>query len=250
MAFFTSAGYVFNSYSYTLLNNSDINNVTYNSELNLTEVTVNGKIYFFDEKLKSQFDKNLSELIAYENSPAIRNKLKGAIIQADDVKIKNIDDLQIFLQNKNPGDNISLKLRVSEIEIKDYYIALGKHPNNSSLGYIGVSSTDIKPTGIFSTLLYYATLFKSPATYYEPIFASELIIFIEKLLWWIILLNLSVAVMNMLPVSIFDGGQVFYVTMLKIFKKENIARGLVSFVSFFILCVFLFMTFLWFWQTF
>ena len=41
----------------------------------------------------------------------------------------------------------------------------------------------------------------------------ELVIFIYNLIWWLALINLSVALMNMLPVGIFDGGAMFMLTI-------------------------------------
>lgn len=247
---FTPSGYVFNTYGYSALNTSSIDSIKDNLQLNLTEIQVRNKTYFLDSTLKAQLDKNLSVIAAYDDSPAVRMQLKGAVIQAGDIKIKNQQDLAEFLQSKKPGENISLILKLNKTTNQEYNLTLGVHPFNSSLGYIGIASLKASPTGILSSVIYYATMFKNPTTYYEPLFASEFILFLEKLLWWIILLNISVAVMNMLPLGIFDGGRVFYLTILAIFKKESIAKKAFSIVSYIIFFLFLLMTLIWFFQTF
>jgi regulator of sigma E protease len=50
---------------------------------------------------------------------------------------------------------------------------------------------------------------------------GDLGIFLYYLIWWLILVNVSVAVMNMIPVGIFDGGRFFYLTIWGITGKEK-----------------------------
>ncbi len=48
--------------------------------------------------------------------------------------------------------------------------------------------------------------------------------FIKDFLWWIFIINLLVALFNMLPVGILDGGRFFYLTILGITHSEKIAK--------------------------
>ena len=55
-------------------------------------------------------------------------------------------------------------------------------------------------------------------------------IFIYDLLWWLIIISISVALVNMLPVGIFDGGRFFYITVLAMTKKEKVAKKSFKFI--------------------
>jgi len=65
--------------------------------------------------------------------------------------------------------------------------------------------------------------FRATNTYYEPSL-GELGVFVYNLLWWLVLISLSVALVNMLPMGIFDGGRFFYLTVLGITKNEKLSQ--------------------------
>ena len=48
--------------------------------------------------------------------------------------------------------------------------------------------------------------------------------FVYYLLWWTVLICISVALVNMLPVGIFDGGRFFYLTVWSITGSEKVAK--------------------------
>ena len=64
---------------------------------------------------------------------------------------------------------------------------------------------------------------KDPAVSYNSRL-GDFGIFIYNLLWWTVIICLSVALVNMLPVGIFDGGRFFYLTVLTITKNERVSR--------------------------
>jgi len=88
--------------------------------------------------------------------------------------------------------------------------------------------------------------FKDPNTYYKSRFNEELAIFFYNLLWWIVLINFSVALVNMLPLGIFDGGRVFFLTILALTKSEKTAKKAFKFSTYFLLFIFLLLMYLWF----
>jgi len=61
-----------------------------------------------------------------------------------------------------------------------------------------------------------------------------------------ILINFSVALVNMLPVGIFDGGRFFYLTVLAFTKKKKIAEYAFKIASAAILAVAFILMLLWF----
>jgi len=55
------------------------------------------------------------------------------------------------------------------------------------------------------------------------------------LLFWIVLINILVALFNMLPLGFLDGGRFFYLTIWGITRNEKVAERLFKGVGYFIL---------------
>jgi membrane-associated protease RseP (regulator of RpoE activity) len=88
--------------------------------------------------------------------------------------------------------------------------------------------------------------FKDPNVYYEPKYLEELTIFVYNLFWWVVFINLSVALANMLPLGIFDGGRFFYITMKKVTGSEKVSKSVFAAVTWLLIAVFIGLTVLWF----
>ena len=75
--------------------------------------------------------------------------------------------------------------------------------------------------------------------YYAPDYpgTSE---FVYYLFWWIVMINFLVALFNMIPAGIFDGGRFFYLSVLGITKNEKLAKKSFGFLGY----LFLFILFL------
>ncbi len=239
LLFFTSsfvpAGVQFNTYSYSLvpiigitsINNIPLENATYQQLLNLSrgegfnEITAENKSYVMTKDGLEGQKKTSSFLILYEDSPAIRAELRGAIIAIDNIKISGWGELGELISSHSPGDNITIKTKVKD-EIKEYKITLGENPDDSNEPFIGIGYAEQKRTGLLGKVVDALSSFKKQHIYYEPKFeAAE---FIYDLLWWIVLISISVALVNMLPVGIFDGGRFFYLTILSLTKSEKKAE--------------------------
>ena len=70
-------------------------------------------------------------------------------------------------------------------------------------------------------------------------------IFIYNLLWWLVIINISVALINMLPMGIFDGGRFFYVTVWGITKNEKFAKRAFAFTTYFFLFILVLLMVFW-----
>ena len=79
---FTSAGATFNVYTFSAVNVSSIQEIKNNTfsldGLNLTEIKANNITYFADAENMQNMNKSI--IYAFEDTPALRNKLRGAII--------------------------------------------------------------------------------------------------------------------------------------------------------------------------
>jgi membrane-associated protease RseP (regulator of RpoE activity) len=241
---FTASGYIFNSYGVASIPSA---NVTGYEEVDgLTKVLTNNETYYLDEGLALQLEGEMPEyLIAYAEAPAVLAGMKGAIIQADDVKILKFDDLRWFLENKNPGDVV--RFVTEDVDgVEEYDIMLGNHPDDSSKAYLGVGHSEASPRGFVQKILAKFMEFKKPSTFYKATWNKDAANFIFDFLWWVMIINLLVALFNMMPLGMLDGGRFFYLGVWGIFKSEKMARLAYEAGTYLILFMFALMMFFWF----
>ena len=242
---FAASGYVFNSYGMALVPLENITGFS-NSSNDLMKVTTTDGNYYLDENLAIQLTQSNGEyLVTYLEAPAVLAGMRGAIVQADDVKIIGHDTLREFLENKNPGDSVKF-ITEDDKEIKEYDIVLGEHPEDTSRAYIGVGHSVASEEGFVRAFLAGFMSFKDSSTLYKPTWDGKFVDFILHLFWWVMIINLLVALFNMMPLGMLDGGQFFYLSMLGIFKSEKTAKVISKTVGYVILFAFILMMFFWF----
>lgn len=255
---YTPSGVVFDTYSYSIINTSGIatinnisvSNLEYESLLDSMEDSDyinhisldNGREYWTSKELFANpqneiLFKEQSQVVVFDNGPAIRAGLSGAIYEIDGVEVTTINDLIPELVNKNPGQEINIKTITAQGE-EEYNIVLEEHPEISGAGWLGIGFLgESSGKGILDRIVSVSGFFRDPHTYYKPLFqASD---FVYNLLWWIVLVCLSIALINMLPVGIFDGGRFFYLTILAITRSEKVAKKTFKFMT----LLFLFLVF-------
>ncbi len=88
--------------------------------------------------------------------------------------------------------------------------------------------------------------FKESSTYYTPTWDGNFVYFIYHLLWWVMVINLLVALFNMMPLGMLDGGRFFYLAVLGIFGSEKWAKRAYTWATYLILGMFALMMFFWF----
>ncbi|MAG02395.1 hypothetical protein CMI42_03590, partial [Candidatus Pacearchaeota archaeon] len=192
--------------------------------INLTKVVANGEVYYITvEKLELQLEIDDEEVGLYKDLPAINSGLRGSIIRINEFSIRDHDELAEVMNNFKPGDVVNIVTKdvsKGEEEILEYGLVLGDDDGRGviGIGFVGGAERTLgKITDFFN-------FFKKPATNYEPRFNVDLIVFIYNLIWWLALINLSVALVNMWPVAIFDGGRFFYLTIWGITGSEAMGR--------------------------
>ena len=114
------------------------------------------------------------------------------------------------------------EIEMMKQEIKEYNIALAS--NEEGKAYMGIGLLSSSTKGIKGKVYLIISWIRHPGTYYESRFNEDATIFFQDFLWWMILINFSVALVNMLPLGIFDGGRVFYLTILYFTKSEDKAK--------------------------
>ena len=253
---FAPAGIEFNTYSYsavglagiTSINNISLTNPTYEQLLSLSDENGLNRIDALDESyliskedLEAQTN-STNYLILYDNSPAINANLSGAIIELDGIKTTSWDSFSEELKKYSPGDNVTITTKTDD-STEDYTITLGKNPDNQSKPWVGIGYVEQKRNGVLGKVIEWLSSFKKNYVYYEPKFEAGM--FIYNLLWWLVLISISVALMNMLPMGIFDGGRFFYLTILSITKSKKKAELWFKISTNFLLFLFLLLIVFW-----
>jgi len=264
---FAQSGAIFNTYTYSFVNITSISSIdnkmleSYRAgsildsiiDINKTLIEVRGgnRSYVTTRDILTKqlnTTEEIDEIMLYDDAPAIRSNMSGAIIEIDGIKIKNAEDLGDVLSRYNPGDSIITKTESKNktaAYTREYAIVLAENPENKSRAFLGIGIIGAG-RGFFWGIRD-IFMFKSQSTYYKPKIEglSDFTMFIYNLLWWIVLINFGVGLFNMLPVGIFDGGQVFYLTVLGITKSEKIAKKAFSIATKIILLMFLLLVAFW-----
>lgn len=247
---FQPAGVVFDDYIYstipistiTMVANNSFENPNYENLIileNYTNVKTTNEDYFgIKEFINEDF------VLVYENSPAIKAGLSGAITNIDGEKVSTIQDLREKFENKKAGEKISITTKTNEGE-ENYEIVLGESPIDKEKGHLGIIFKNYNSEKISGKIALAMNSIKNKNIYYEPRFEG-VSVFIYNLLWWIVLISISVALINMLPVGIFDGGRFFYLTILAITKNKKIASKAFGLSTAFFLFLLLVVMFSWF----
>ena len=252
---FAPTGIIFNDYAYdiveiggiTMVNGIFITNATYEkvsnliNEEELNKIQANGRSYVATKEFLDAQGEIYNYTFLYYDTPAINAGLEGAITNINDAKITSLEVFQNELSKYSSGDEIIVKTIVEE-EVKEYEIELGENPNEEGPGYLGVGFIDSSRSGVMGKIVDFIS-FKKSNIYYKSHF--DVAWFIYHLLWWLVLISFSVALINMLPVGIFDGGRFFYLSILALTKSKVKAEKTFKFVTKFFLFLLLLLMVLW-----
>lgn len=219
---FTPAGVYFSSYSSSVVNISEANVIGNTSILNVQfmELKYHNASYFAQPQVIELAKTNHVELInAFDNSPALKNQLAGAITEINGRKTTTIEELRQAINATHPGDTVTVKTIDNE-KVKTYQITMDQR---NGAAYLGIGLASGRNSGLLT--VFYATLtgIRDPYTYYSSSLGT-FGVFLKDLIWWLVVINLSVALVNMLPVGIFDGGRFFYLTVEGITGSKKIAE--------------------------
>ncbi|OYT29683.1 MAG: hypothetical protein B6U95_01925 [Thermofilum sp. ex4484_82] len=128
------------------------------------------------------------------------------IIKMNETEVKSLQELIVFMKNTKPGDVVELTV-VRNGDIVNVHIRLVSDPRNSTKGFMGASFND------FYSLVFFRDSFSD--------LARSLSTEVYKILIWSIMATQSIAVINMLPIYPFDGGQVVNAVIEKFIKNEK-----------------------------
>jgi len=241
---FSPAGIVFNSYSYSavdvskissvngnLLDNSNYSQILEFSDDNeLNNITADGINYVVTKANLLKQKNNSGIIILYHDAPAIKFKIGEIITKINGVEITSTEIIKEELQKYSPSDKITVESLIDGKPVEKE-IVLEKNPNNPDNAWLGIVFFENQKTGT-GKILSIIPPYKEEHVYYE---ASEASIFVKDLLWWIVLINFLVALFNMLPLGILDGGRFFYLTIWGATKSEKTAKKMFLYATYFLL---------------
>lgn len=245
---FAPTGVVYNGYAYGIVNVTNISsingipvhNVTYENLVNLTKPGSPNKILVGNQTFAGiKGYAGGKEIALYYDAPAIENNLSGAITKINGEKITNIEKLSIITKGYSPGENITISLYNGTNYNKT--ITLGTSPEGKS--WIGIEFPVPNNSGILAKISNFITSFKKQNVYYKEKFPGAE--FIYNLLWWLVFISFSVAIINMLPVGIFDGGRFFYLTVFELTKSEKVAEKAYKFMTYLFILLLVVLMALW-----
>ncbi len=217
---FAPAGVNFSSYATSAVNVSNIDFINgvplgifnlsmINSNQTLINFTADNLTYYTTgDAIRQTLVDNSSILIGYDDSPAFDAKLSGAIHIFDGEKINSYPQLKEAILAHKPGDMIEVDTN-SPSGNNSYEIKLG---NKDGKAFLGIGVVPVQSSGVSGWLYSLLSKIKDPYVYYISTW-GEFGIFIYNLLWWIVIICISVALTNMLPMGMFDGGKFFMLTV-------------------------------------
>jgi membrane-associated protease RseP (regulator of RpoE activity) len=241
---FTPAGVLFNSYATGIIPLNEIDSINGKllsegsgiidliGEENFTTITIEDTKYFIPPNtLRSGIERGASEVPVYLDSPAFNAKLSGAITSIDGEPLRNFDDLKNFMDKHKPGDNVVVSTVNKDGAVNDLELELG---NVEGRAFLGIGISPVNRGGILGGIYNFISNIKDPFVYYESKF-GDLGWFIYNLLWWSVLISMSVALVNMIPLGIFDGGRFFMLTVWGLTGSKKFAEKAFKFSTWFIL---------------
>lgn len=137
-------------------------------------------------------------------TPASTVGLKGIIYQVNNYSIKNSIDFINVINETKIGENLTILTTKGR-----FIISTIEHPDIKGRAYIGIANV--------SDAYRYKLFFKGLV----PDYVIDSITVWSVLLYWLLLLNVSVGIANLLPMKPFDGGYVFEEFFNIIFKKRG-----------------------------
>lgn len=193
--------------------------------------------------IKGFFTDDYENVLLYESLPAINSGLRGVMVKINNVEIKNFEEFRNNLLKFSPEEKITITNNLGE----EFEITLVKK-QNSDLPYLGIANSKENNFIVGESLHYLNSLQKKNLYLKENTFYSEKFLgaeFIYYLSWWIVLINILVALFNMLPVSILDGGRFFYLTIWGLTKSEKTAKKSFKIITYLILLIFIILMIKW-----
>jgi membrane-associated protease RseP (regulator of RpoE activity) len=124
-----------------------------------------------------------------------------------------VEDVNLFLEKVRYYTGVNETVVLGSAGV-NYSVVTTEHPDDSSRGFLGV--TNIRNEG------------KVKEGYKR---FSGVFFWINGLFWWLYLLNISIGLINLLPIYITDGAKMLYTAILGSIKNEKRALKMWNFIN-------------------
>lgn len=205
---FTPQGYSFDNYAYTVVNASSLSvpSLTTLGQKQYQHVTQGNATYFLDAQANlSAVEGQL--LLAYEDTPAFRAQISNVITHINALPITSYATLNATLRSLKPNQTITLTTLTQEGP-QETSLTLGEREGRA---YLGIMTVPYQRKGLLGAWYQIMSSVKDPHVTYQSKFTGAQ--FIYDLLWWIVIINILVALFNMFPAGMLDGGRFFLLTI-------------------------------------
>ncbi len=203
----------------------------------IIKILYNGTTYFMTKDLFAQlhYINKTRYIIVFEDTPAFRSNLSGAIISVNGIKIRNLNQLLNVISSLKPNTTAIIQTTTG-----NYSVTISERNHKPFLGIAFPKFSLFQRMWVCLISPYF-----SPYAYVSPKFNQSLLDFFKYFLFWLILINLTVAIINMLPFAIFDGGRMFSLFSLWLLKDKHKANNLVNLFNSIILFLLFLMMVVW-----
>jgi len=226
---FSPVGITYDDHAYNIVNITDIDTIngvpidwTHSNFSEIEDLGKLNKIAIGDLTYSAVkgYTPYPGKIALYYEAPAITSNLTNIITTIDGKTINTLNGLTETLSEYSPGEVVTIgSYDKYEDKFFEVNVTLAENPIDSEKAWLGISFTDKTPANFVGKVTQLTTAYKTPNVYYHPNFGAAK--FIYDLLWWLVLISFSVALVNMLPMGIFDGGRFFYLTVKKITGSEK-----------------------------
>jgi hypothetical protein len=219
---YTPAGYNFNVYATSSIQSQFLEDLNYSST-NLSSIELNNTTLFFNE-----------------NNFQVTNL--GVLKSINGQNINSYQEMRSALSNKSIDEPVLVEIEMNK-QTKLYSFNLFAHPTRKGEVSLGLGNVVPPRTTIKEKIIGLFANYKDPTIHYQENFSSAE--FFYNLLWWIMIINFLVALFNMLPLGILDGGQFYQLAILSVVKSEKISEKIILWTKKLIAFAFFLMMFFW-----
>lgn len=238
---FQPTGFIFDQYAFSVLNTSDITSVTNASIPGYLALTVGNTTKFVSASVSEYATPGIL-VYAYDDAPAFRAQLSRTILSINNQQMNSYEMLSTTLAQAKPGETITI-LGLTPEETEETKTLVLEERNGKA--YLGIASIPYQSKGILGSWYNMVSLVKSPSLYYTSSFSGAQ--FIYDLLWWVVIINMLVALFNMFPAGMLDGGRFLYLTVLGLTNSKKLAHHSFAFCTYLLYGVVIVMMLKWTW---
>jgi membrane-associated protease RseP (regulator of RpoE activity) len=238
MGFFTTAfipaGVQFDNYANSVINlsDSDFGEISLDSEF--LEINYKNSTFFaYSLSAQATLDNNLELIRVFDSAPAFNSRLPNTITKINGFPVTSHQDLVSEITVNSPGDIIEITTLSPQGIYKTQGVELA---DRNGQAYLGVGFNPIKRTAFTKLLSTIIIGPEDPNLHYESKL-GDFGIFTKDLIWWVLMINILVALFNMLPVGILDGGRFFMLTIWGITGNKKLAEKVFGLMTWLILLV-------------